>query len=125
MQLLFKVDGAPRLSIVVDHRSGELEVRDLQSHVAARAAHDRLDTGLHKALFKEVHGAAAQELLAWRAKDMLSIITGLAPALGLLPTTRYAFAAPAACATLAPALLAPPAAPLCIRSPSPVPVHFF
>jgi hypothetical protein len=87
-ELIIKVEGMARLSIVVDHRSGELEVRDLQGHTAAKAWHDKLETGLHKALFKEVPGSAAQELLAWRAKDMLCIITSLAPALGLLPTTR-------------------------------------
>ena len=87
-ELIIKIHGVPRLSIVVDHRSGELEARDLEARGAGSAAHDKLETGLHKALFKEVKGAAAHALLTWRANDMLAIMAGLAPALGLRPAPR-------------------------------------
>ena len=87
-ELVVQVDQVPRLSIVVDHRSGELEARDLELCGAGGASHDKLETGLHKALFKEADGAAAQALLTWRASDMLGIVTGLAPALGLRPAQR-------------------------------------
>ena len=87
-ELVIKLDGVPRLSIVVDHRSGELEARDLEAACLSIAAHDKLQTGLHQALFKGLEGAATQALLKWRANDMLRMVSEMAPALGLRPAPR-------------------------------------
>jgi len=87
-ELTIQVDHVPRISIVLDHRTGELEVQDLETCSGGVAAQEKLEIGLHQALFKGLELSAAQALLTWLAKDMLSIVSEVAPALGLRPAPR-------------------------------------
>uniref|UniRef100_A0A7S4NTL8 Mediator of RNA polymerase II transcription subunit 14 n=1 Tax=Guillardia theta TaxID=55529 RepID=A0A7S4NTL8_GUITH len=86
-ELVVHVEGKPRVSIVSDYKSGELEARDLLLTDSA-PTYEKLQTGLHRALLRTGDDSVAQVLIAWRSYDILNIVTGLAPSFGLKPAFK-------------------------------------
>eukprot|EP00960_Hanusia_phi_P010913 320316-Hanusia_phi.AAC.2 len=86
-ELVVHVEGKPRVSIVADYKSGELEARDLLFTDSA-PSYEKLQTGLHRALLRTGDDSVAQVLIAWRSNDILNIIAGLAPSYGFKPTFK-------------------------------------